>query len=146
MDELAALLLTVHSNGTHMQTTSQPTPKATAKVEKVQRPTMSSAGSSEERSYFHTPKDMVIQLLNCCKEQLRKDLTRSAGSSLTNKSVNEVMTVIKKLAVREGNTMVAHVELCNMRQDHDETICSFGARLRVCKFLIKCPGCDTDVN
>ena len=60
------------------------------------------------------------------------------------------MAAIKKLAVREENTMVARVQLHNMRQDRDETICSFGARLRgqtsICKFLIKCPGCDTDVN
>ena len=37
-----------------------------------------------------------------------------------------------------------------MSQDWDETIRSFGARLRVetsfCKFLIKCPGCDSHVN
>ena len=57
---------------------------------------------------------------------------------------------IKKLAVKEENTMVAHVQLHNMRQDRDEMIRSFHARLRyqasVCKFLIKCPGCDADVN
>ena len=35
-DELATVLLTVHLNGTHMQTTSQPATQATAKVEKVQ--------------------------------------------------------------------------------------------------------------
>ena len=162
-DELAAVLLTVHSNGTHVQTTSQPATQATtAKVEKVRRPTISSAGSSEEWSYFLTRwkdyveatklkgKDMVIQLLECCEEQLRKDLTRNAGGSLTSKSVDEVMAAIKKLAVRDENTMVARVQLHNMRQDRDETIRSFGARLRgqasVCKFLIKCPGCDADVN
>ena len=37
-----------------------------------------------------------------------------------------------------------------MRQDRDETVRSYGARLRgqadICKFLIKCPGCDTNVN
>ena len=53
-DELVAVLLTVHSNGTHVQTTSQPAAQATAKVEKVQRQTISSAGSSEEWSYFLT--------------------------------------------------------------------------------------------
>ena len=46
--------------------------------------------------------------------------------------------------------MVARVALHNMRQDRDETVRSFGARLRgqasVCKFLIKCPGCDIEVN
>ena len=60
------------------------------------------------------------------------------------------MAAIKKLAVREENTMVARVALHNMRQDRDETVRSFGARLRgqasVCKFLIKCPGCDIEVN
>jgi hypothetical protein len=38
----------------------------------------------------------VVQLLECCDEQLRKDLTRSAGGSLTNKSEEEVMAEIKK--------------------------------------------------
>ena len=60
------------------------------------------------------------------------------------------MAAIKKLAVREENTMVARVALHNMRQDRDETVRSFGARIRgqasVCKFLIKCPGCDKEVN
>ena len=42
------------------------------------------------------------------------------------------------------------VTLHNMCQDRDEPIRSFCARLRgqagVCKFLIKCPACNTDVN
>ena len=83
-------------------------------------------------------KDLIIQLLECCDEQLRKDLTRNAGGSLTNNTASEVLAAVKKLAVREENTMVARVQLHNMRQDRDETIRSFGARLRgqagVCKF------------
>ena len=39
------------------------------------------------------------------------------------------MVAIKKLAVREENTMVAREQLHNMRQEGDETIRSFGARL-----------------
>ena len=73
-DELADVLLTVHSNGTHVQTTSQPATQATAKVEKVRRPTISSAGSSQKDYAEATKlkgKDMVIQLLECCEEQLR---------------------------------------------------------------------------
>ena len=46
--------------------------------------------------------------------------------------------------------MVARVRLHNMRQDRDETVRSFGARLRgqagICKFTTKCPNCDNDVN
>ena len=60
------------------------------------------------------------------------------------------MEAIKKLAMREENTMVARVQLHNMHQDRDEAIRSFGAHLRgqagVSKFVIKCPDCDTDVN
>ena len=46
--------------------------------------------------------------------------------------------------------MVARVHLHNMRQDREEGVRGFGARLRgqagICKFIIKCPGCAIDVN
>ena len=154
---VAAALITTHAT-IHNATAS---PAAIAKVEKVKRPTISSAGTSEDWTYFLSRwtdyveatkvsgKDKVIQLLECCDEHLRKDLTRTAGGTLTNKSEAEVITVMKTLAVREENTMVARVTLNNMRQDRDEPIRSFGARLRgqagVCKFIIKCPNCDYDV-
>ena len=161
-DDLAAVLLTVHSKGFHSTPTARASHNPSARVEKVRRPTISSAGTSEEWSYFINRwqdyaeatkvegKDKVIQLLECCDEQLRKDLTRNAGGSLTNKPAEEVLEAIKKLAIREENAMVARVQLHNMRQDRDETIRSFSARLRgqagVCKFFVPCPGCDTEVN
>ena len=161
-DELAAVLISVHAKGAHTSPPADGTSSQTARIEKVRRPTISSAGTSEECSYFMTRwtdyaeatkvqgKDKVIQLLECCEEQLRKDLTRTAGGSLTNKTAEEVLEAIKKLAVREENAMVARVQLHNMRQDRDETIRSFCARLcgqaGVCKFLVKCPDCDKDVN
>ena len=40
-----------------------------------------------------------------------------------------VLKAMRSLAVREENVMVARVTLNNMRQDRDETIRSFGARL-----------------
>ena len=132
-----------------------------AKVEKVKRPTISAAGTSEEWSYFLTrwndyveatrikDKELVIQLLECCDENIRRDLTRSHGGSLTSKPKDEVIQAIRQLAVREENIMVARVTLQNMTQDRDETVRAFGARLRgqtsVCKFLLKCE-CDRDIN
>jgi hypothetical protein len=98
-----------------------------------------------------TGRDLVIQLLEYCDEQLRKDLTRSAGGSLTNKNEADILAAIKKLAVRQ-NIMVARVTLHNMRQDRDEPIRAFRARLAgqagVCKFIVKCPAenCGQDVN
>ena len=56
------------------------------------------------------------------------------------KTEYEVLKAIKKLAEREENTMVARVTLHNMRQDQDDQVCGFGARLRrqagVCKFTM----------
>jgi hypothetical protein len=84
---------------------------------------VSTAGSSEDWSYLLTRwqdydkatkltgKDKVLQQLECCDEQLRKDLTRNTGGSLTNKTVDEVTEAIKKLAVREENTMAARIHL-----------------------------------
>ncbi len=168
-DALAAVLLSAHSAGKHTvqpqaTVTTQPqAPTTTARVEKVRRPTVTAAGSSEDMAYFLTRwqdyvevtkiegKDLIIQLLECCDEQLlRKDLTRNAGGSLTNNTASNVLAAIKKLAVREENTMVARVQLHNMRQDRDETIRSFGARqcgqAGVCKFQVRCQNCNTDVN
>ncbi|CAG2221006.1 unnamed protein product [Mytilus edulis] len=117
---IVAVLITVHS------TTHAPRPVTAAKVEKV------------------------VQHLECCDEQLHKDLTRSAGGSLTNKHVQEALAAIKKLAAHENNTMVARVTLHYMCQDRDEPVRSFYASLRgqagVCKFFIQCPTCNTDVN
>ena len=129
---LALALLSLHA-------VDHNSPAAAAKVEKVKRPTVSSAGTSEDWTYFQsrwmdyteatevtkvTGKDKVVQLLECCDEdeQLRKDLTPNARGTLTNKPEIEVFAAIKKLAVREENTMVARVQLHNMRQDHNETI------------------------
>ena len=97
-----------------------------------------------------TGKDRILQLLECCDESLRKDLTRSTISSLTEKTEDQVLEAIRILAVREENIMVARVTLSHMCQDRDETIRSFGARLQgqasVCMFTIDCPNCTHKVD
>ena len=161
-DALAAVLISVHSSGTHTSATTNSQHTNAAKIEKVKRSTISATGSSEEWRYFLTRwqeyvdatqvsgKDKVLQLLECCDEKLRKDFTRNASRSMANRTVDQVLEAVKKLAVREENVLVARVQLSDMKQDRDEAICSFGARLRgqasVCKFTIACPSCGTDVN
>ena len=156
---LAAALINTHATVHSRDATAS---AVATKTERVKRPTISSAGTSEDWSYFQsrwgdyvkatkvTGTDKVVQLLECCDEQLRKDLTRTAGGTLTGKTEEEVLAAIKKLAVREENTMVARVTLHNMRQDRDEPIRAFGARLRgqagVCKFTVTCANCDSEVN
>ena len=151
---LAAALITAHA------TTHAPT--QAAKAEKVKRPSIASSGTTEDWQYFRSRwsdyvratklegTDKVIQLLECCNEQLCKDLTRNAGGTLTGMTEEEVFVAMKKLAVREENTMVARVTLHNMRQDRDEPVRAYGARLRgqasVCKFTQQCTGCGSNVD
>jgi cytochrome c oxidase assembly factor 6 len=97
---IVAALITAHCT-THA-------PGQAAKVEKVRRPTIATTKTIEEWAYFQSRwshyvdatkikgRDRVVQLLECCDEQLQKDLTRLAGGSLTNKSEEEVMAEIKK--------------------------------------------------
>ena len=114
---VVAALLNAH-------TTTLNSTNTAAKVEKVRRPIISTAGSSEEWACFETRWDdyktatrvtgheFVVQLLECFDESLRKDLTRAAGGSLTSKSETDVLSAIRLLAVRDEYTMVARVTIC----------------------------------
>ena len=131
-------------------------------MEKVKRPTINSSGTSEEWAYFNTRwkeyveatgvtgKTRVIQLLECCDDELRRDLTRLAGGSVANKEGDTVLAMIQKLAMRIENGMVAGVNLQNMQQDRDEPVRSFCARLRgqanVCKYTVTCLDCNKNIN
>ena len=56
----AAVMLSVHSQGTHATpgvATATPSVTSNTKLEKVRRPTVSAAGSSEDWSYFLTRWD-----------------------------------------------------------------------------------------
>ena len=128
----------------------------------MKRPNVSPAGTTEDWQYFKSRwndyvkatrlegTDRIIQLLECCDDQLRKDLTRNAGGTLTEMTEDEVFTAMRRLAIREENTMVARVTLHNMRQDRDEPIRAYGARLRgqasVCKFTQQCAGCEANMD
>lgn len=153
---IVAALLTTHA------TLHKATATAAAKVEKVKRPTIIPETTSEGWTYFTTRwneykaatqitgRDIIVQLLECCEEQLRKDLTRSTVGQLTDKTEADILAAIKTLAVREENVMVARVTLNNLTQDHNESIRAFGARLRgqagVCKYTIDCPNCNHKVD
>ena len=155
--QIVSALINAHAT-IHASSPSQ----GPAKVERVKRPTISSAGTSEEWQYFETRwseyvaatkvtgKERVLQLLECCDDELRKDLTRSTVGTLSDKTEKDVLLAIKSLAVRDENTMIARVTLNNSHQDRDEPIRSFCARLRgqanVCNYTIDCPNCQHRVD
>ena len=94
-DALAAVLILVHSNGTHVAAPTTSHRTIAAKIERVKGTTISAAGSSEEWTYFLTRwqeyvdatqitgKDKVLQLLECCDDNLRKDITQNACRRIT---------------------------------------------------------------
>ena len=155
---VAAALITTHATAHGLPHSATPV----AKAEKVKRPCISSAGTTEDWQYFTSRwsdyveatklsgTDKVIQLLECCDDQLRRDLTRNAGGTLVGKTEVEVLAAMKILAVREENVMVARVTLHNMKQDRGEPVRAYGARLRgqasVCKFVQQCTNCQANVN
>ena len=123
-------------------------------MNKLKRPTVSLAGRSETWSYFETRwgeyrdgtrlrgDDIVVQLLECCDDDLRRDLTRSNGGSMVGDTEVNVLAAMKALAVRSENIMVARYALHDMRQGREEQIRSFYARIKgqadTCDYRTKC--------
>ena len=137
----------------HLQThRSEPT--VMAKIEQVKRPCITSSGTTEDWGYFLsrwedyveatkvTGVNKTIQLLECCDEHLRRDLTRNAGGTLKGRPIAEILASMKALAVREENPTIARVTLHGMSQDREESVRAFGARLRgqasVCQYRKAC--------
>ena len=158
---VTAALLNIHAAA---HTATAIAPSTSARADKLKRPSVLLAGTGEEWAYFVTRwneyrdgtkltgADIIAQLLECCDDDLRRDLTRAAGGTLTGKGEAEVLAAIKTLAVRQENMMLARATLHNMRQDRDEAIRSFGARIKgqtgICKYTTTCPrdACNADID
>ena len=125
-----------------------------SKIEAVERPTVSAAGTSQDWLYFQSRwedyvkatnvkgADQAIQLLECCDSELRKGIQRNGGMALSRKPLDDIMKAIKTLAVRVENPTVARDRLHNMSQDRGESVRAFGARLRgqaaTCQYTKAC--------
>ena len=154
-------LLDLHAQTAHPPRVAPQAMPAT-KAEKVRRPVITSVGTSEDWQYFLArwheykratrlqPDDVLFQLMECLEESLRKDITRSYGS-LADMTEAQALECVKTLAVKPENVLVARVQLLNLRQDRDETVRAYCARLRgqagICKLTkIKKCECDRDVE
>ena len=152
---MAALLTahtTVHTNGA----------QAAPKPKNVKLPTISAGGTTEDWEYFTTRWEEYIvatgvsgthkaaELLECCNEDLRRNLTRSNGGTLINKTIDEILNGIKKLAIREENVMLTRVQLYNMKQEEGESVRKFGSRLQskasICKYQMRCDKCNENMD
>ncbi len=144
------------------QPTATPPNHPHGKMEKVSRPRIIPGGTTEDWLYFKLRWgdyvratgiggiDLTSQLLECCDDSLRRDLTRNAGGTMIDKSIDQILSAIQSLAIRQENTMIARATLHTMRQDRDEPVRAFGARLRgqasVCKFQQQCSNCNHMVD
>ena len=93
---VAAALITTHTTVHASPHLAMPV----AKAKKVKRPCISSSGTTEDWHYFISRwsdyvkatkllgTDRVILLLECYDDQLRRDLTRNAGGTLTGSHEN----------------------------------------------------------
>lgn len=123
---------------------------------------MTSGGTTEAWSYFLTRwktyiravaldgQDRVAQLLECCDDKLRRDMTRNTvGSHIEDLNEEEVLATMRSLAVTEENPKVARAALAKMYQDRGEPIRAYAARLRgqaeVCMFTKTCAGATCTV-
>lgn len=97
-------MLNIHAT-THAAAPREP--GVSAKMEKIRRPSIALSGTAETWSYFLTRwgeykrgtklvgSDVVTQLLECCEEDLRKDLTRAAGKSLVDSDEKDVLAAME---------------------------------------------------
>ena len=100
-----------------------------------------------DRSTCRAGRALVIlhNPLECCDDELRKDLTRAAGKGLINSAENRRPRRHEGTDLRSENTMVARVTLSNMRQGHEGPIRSFYARIKdTCKYEMTCTKAECD--
>ena len=155
LTEVALALFTVHGHS-HVPVA---TPTG-VQTDKIKKPSFTLGCTSEKWEYlmarWSTYKKLTkitahpsAHLLDCCNEDLAMELHRTHGD-MEDKSEQAVLEAIKELAVKKENIVVARVRLLNMKQDRDEPVRNFVAKLKgmasTCKYSKKhkCPDCDKD--
>ena len=136
--------------------------QTSAKVEKVRRPTITAGITNQEWIFFLSKwveyrdatkikgRELITQLTECCDEALQLNLFRVNGSQKDDPE-ETVIAAIRKLAVHDENIMISRATLSKMKQDRDEPVRPFVARLQgqaaICKYNIvaHCSTCDVDI-
>ena len=151
---VAAVMLTIHNN-VHI---ANPTPGtsdvvARQRAPKIERPKIST-GSSEEtwntflkrwtifqRSTGVTGAESVEQLFHCCDEDLGDSILNGHPDAVTS-TVDNLLKVIKRMAVIPVAISVRRADLLATKQDHGENARAFYAKVRgkasTCKYSIEC--------
>jgi len=133
-----------------------------AKVEKAKRPEIAAEMSDEDWNYFLCRwdaykkatylegDDTLLQLMESCCEQLRRDHHRNYPNSQASSTEESRLAEIKQIAVRAKNRAVNRVKLNTLRQDKGEPIRKFAGRIRslatVSAYSVTCTQCKVAVT
>ena len=107
------------------------TAQGSTKVEKAKRPELASEVSDEDWAYFQSrwveykkatnltsSEDILVQLMECCCEQLRRDHHRmflSSADTGGEASEDTRLKELKQIAVRKRNKAVNRVKLTSIK-------------------------------
>ena len=152
---LAAALLTVHNNA-HV---NAPAPaRATQRAPKIQRPSVSRSSTEETWNSFLArwrlfkrgtglrPNEACQQLFECCDEELGDDILKNSNTDIAELDEDELLVLIKRLAVTPVAVSVRRADLLSMSQCDDEKARTFYARIKgkaaTCAYNIGCSGAE----
>ena len=92
-------------------------------------------------------KDSSNHLLECLSSEVYSVLFSINGCAISFQSEVNLLQNIKRVVVRQRNTMASIMAVMNMRQDSDQAILNYIAQLKVaarqCDFQLKC-SCGKD--
>ena len=157
---IAAALILVHGN-IHKNESFSSTCKR-QKPPKLDRPHIGLDASEETWNSFITrwkmftesseltPQETVRQLFHCCEEDLGDKVLKGHPDAVSG-DAQQLLEVIKKLAVVPVAVSVRRAELLSTRQDHGENIRSYVAKLQgkaaTCNYSMVCSKSDcTQIN
>ena len=160
--ETCLRLLEIHVAANH-STAAVRSSHASAKPEKARRPEIASEMSDEDWAYFVSRwqdykkatalkgDEVVIQLMECCCEQLRRDHHRTYPKTGVGTATEAGrLAELKQLSVRQKNRMVNRVKLGTLKQDKGEPVRKFAGRCRslatVSEYSVQCSTCQVPIS
>ena len=161
--ELCIRLLEIHVKAKHTEPKSSVKPtNHSVRPEKAKRPELSAEVSDEDWAYFLSRwaeykkatglegEETVLQLMECCSEQLRREHHRTFPKGGTEAPTETTrLEELRQLAVRKKNRAVNRVKLGTMKQDKGEPVRKFTGRIRslaaVSGYSVTCGKCQDPV-
>ena len=97
---------------------------------------------------FSDQQEIIDQLWGCLADGLERAAQMDGAGDLT--AQQDLKERIKRLAVKQQNTLVSQVRFLQMGQDRDEPVSGFVTRLcgtaQLCDFMVNCSHCQRETS